>query len=313
MDSTRLNPVLGRSGVFTRADALRMGLTDNDLAAAVRAGSLRRLSRGVYSAGPVKASPQQRHAERVRALLAARRTCVAAARSALALADLPLVGAALETVVLCGPGRERYHRDGAVTYPMPIGEPTIEVDGVRSVSIETAIFQTVARDGLRTAVIAADAALHRGLVDLDGLETCRRRLRRLAPRGAALLASLDPASESPGESLQRLVLGGLGYTVRTQVVIRDAGGAFVGRVDALIDGIVIAEFDGAVKYAGAQGRDELIREKRREDALRALGYVVMRVTWADLFHPERLDAMVRAALALAGRSGGIPAPSAQAV
>jgi hypothetical protein len=198
---------------------------------------------------------------------------------------------------------------------MPVGEPTIELDDVRSVSIETAIFQTVARDGLRTAVIAADAALHRGLVDLDGLETCRRRLRRLAPRGAALLAAVDAASESPGESLQRLVLGGLGHEVRTQVVIRDAGGAFVGRVDALIDGIVIAEFDGAVKYAGAQGRDELIREKRREDALRALGYVVIRVTWADLFHPDRLDAMVRAALALAlaRRLGGVPVPAARAV
>jgi hypothetical protein len=309
MDTIQLSLITARSGVFTRAQARDMGLTDNDLAAAVRSGTVRRLDRGVYALDTVAADPHRRHVERVRGLVAARSRCTAAARSSLALAGLPLVAADLDTVVLCGPGRERYHRPGAVTYPMPIGEPMIEIDGVRSVSLETAIFQTVARDGLRTAIVAADAALHRGLVDLDGLEASRARLRRLAPRGAALLAAVDPASESPGESLQRIVLTGLGHEVRTQVVIRDAGGAFVGRVDALIDGVVVAEFDGAVKYAGAQGRDELIREKRREDALRALGYVVIRVTWADLFHPERLDAMVRSALALAHRQRDAPGRS----
>lgn len=40
-----------------------------------------------------------------------------------------------------------------------------------------------------------------------------------------------------------------------------------------------------------------MREKRREDALRALGFIVIRVTWADLFEPGRLDAMVRQAKA----------------
>ena len=306
MDSNQISLIAGRSGVLTRAQALRTGLTDNDLARAVRTGVLRHLDRGVYSMHSADLTPEQRHAERVRGLVASRSRSTAAARSTLALAGLPLVGADLDTAILCGPGRERYHRVGAVTYPMPAGEPTIEVQGVPSVSLETAIFQTAARDGLRTAVVAADAALRRGFVDLDGLEACRVRLRRLAPRGNALLAMVDASSESPGESLQRLVFVGLGYEVRTQVVIRDADGGFVARVDALLEGLVVAEFDGAVKYAGAEGREELVREKRREDALRALGYVVIRVTWADLFHPERLDAMVRSALRVARRRREAP-------
>jgi hypothetical protein len=43
-----------------------------------------------------------------------------------------------------------------------------------------------------------------------------------------------------------------------------------------------------VKYARFDGRNALMREKRREDALRALGYRVVRLTWSDLRRPERV-------------------------
>jgi very-short-patch-repair endonuclease len=60
---------------------------------------------------------------------------------------------------------------------------------------------------------------------------------------------------------------------------------------------VVVEFDGAVKYGGAaqSGQLALVAEKRREDAIRRLGYVVVRLTWADLRNPERVGALVRAA------------------
>lgn len=69
-----------------------------------------------------------------------------------------------------------------------------------------------------------------------------------------------------------------------QVELRDASGHLVARVDLVVDDVVL-EFDGAVKYEGADGREELVREKAREDAIRALGYRVIRVTWRDLFRP----------------------------
>lgn len=74
-----------------------------------------------------------------------------------------------------------------------------------------------------------------------------------------------------------------------QVEIRDDLGRFVARVDFLFRELnLIVEFDGALKYAGADGREALIAEKRREDALRRLGYRVVRLTWADLHDPERV-------------------------
>ncbi len=147
---------------------------------------------------------------------------------------------------------------------------------------------------------AADLSLRAGLVEADaGLRTgavAQHDLQRLASSGAArqTAALASPLSESPGESWTRLVLAGLGVAAEQQVEIRDREGRFVARVDVLVRAErLVIEFDGVVKYAGAEGRDALVREKRREDALRALGYRVVRLAWADLHDPARLLGLVR--------------------
>lgn len=86
----------------------------------------------------------------------------------------------------------------------------------------------------------------------------------------------------------------------SQAWIVDNGTA-VARVDFLFRAQrTIVEFDGAVKYEGVEGRDALFREKRREDRLRALGYQVVRLTWADLMHPERVRTALLEAFARSG-------------
>ena len=51
------------------------------------------------------------------------------------------------------------------------------------------------------------------------------------------------------------------------------------RVDALWRAQrVVLEMDGRVKYAG----EELWREKRRQERLARLGYVVIRILWSDV-------------------------------
>jgi very-short-patch-repair endonuclease len=130
----------------------------------------------------------------------------------------------------------------------------------------------------------------------------------LRARGHQLVLRADPACESVGETRTRLLLTDHGLPVRSQVEICDEVGGLVGRVDLLVGDRVIVEFDGAVKYEGAEGRAALVAEKRREDALRALGYVVVRVTWADLASPGRLIAQIRRAMAgLSARDGRVSA------
>jgi very-short-patch-repair endonuclease len=81
--------------------------------------------------------------------------------------------------------------------------------------------------------------------------------------------------------------------VEPQVVICDNRRRFVGRVDFLFRAErTVVEFDGLVKYAGADGRQALVDEKRREDALRSLGYQVVRLTWRDLHDPASVKHLV---------------------
>ena len=110
-----------------------------------------------------------------------------------------------------------------------------------------------------------------------------------------MLRLVDGRRESVGESRCGVALAMAGIAVTPQVTITDASGSFVARVDFLVDGtMVVVEFDGKVKYA--TGDPEVLwHEKRREDRLRALGYVVVRVTWAQLERPGAVAAAVRAA------------------
>jgi very-short-patch-repair endonuclease len=78
--------------------------------------------------------------------------------------------------------------------------------------------------------------------------------------------------------------------------------------DFLIDGTnVLVEFDGKVKYdpeANPEAARANFQEKLREDELRRLGYVVVRLTRADLARPALVRARIEAAIR---DSRGIPA------
>lgn len=110
---------------------------------------------------------------------------------------------------------------------------------------------------------------------------------------------MDGRRESVAESLAGVSFAMHGILVEPQVRLYDPNGTFVARVDFLIPGTnVVVEVDGRLKYASGDPQ-VLWDEKRREDAIRRLGYVVVRLTWADLMNPEVLIAKVRAALAMA--------------
>ena len=111
-----------------------------------------------------------------------------------------------------------------------------------------------------------------------------------------MLRLVDGRRESVGESRCGVALAMAGIVATPQVTITDAHGGFVARVDFLVEGTrVVVEFDGKVKYA-AGDPTVLWDEKRREDRLRRLGYVVVRITWAHLERPGAVAAAVRSAL-----------------
>ena len=137
------------------------------------------------------------------------------------------------------------------------------------------------------ALVLADCAARNGL-DVD-------EVRRLLPaargtRGVVaardLLELVDGGAASPGESMTRWALLDAGLPrPATQVRVPTRLGVFaldLGWPDRRVG----VEFDGLVKYSGAFGRtgtDAVFAEKRRQDALEAAGWRLLRVTWEDLF------------------------------
>jgi hypothetical protein len=120
-----------------------------------------------------------------------------------------------------------------------------------------------------------------------------------------VVAFADPRAESVGESWSRVMMNRMGAPVpelqrRVHTSIGDRFPDFRWERPGMRP--LAGEFDGAVKYGvladsnGVQPADALIREKRREDAIRET-HDTTRWMWDAVLHPQRLAAkLARAGL-----------------
>ncbi len=290
-------------GVLTTRLAGEIGMGRTALSRAVRDGCLRHLARGLYAAGAEPATPELRHLELCRALRLEYPDAVLGGHSAVVARGLPTWRVALDRALLYRPVARQVGRSGAVIRNCDVSEGLVDTEVGPASPPATALVQLALDHGSFAGVVSADAAVHRGLVTLDRLqeEVALRRRHRRVQQAAAMCRLVDGAAESAGESRLRttLVLGAI--AVESQYVVRDEHGDVVGRADLRVkETNVLIEFDGLVKYRDG-GVDALVREKRREDRFRALGWVVIRFTWADLENPARVIAAVRRAMAAAAR------------
>lgn len=305
MDDQLIRLAHTQSGLVTTSQALDLGWDRRSLGAATREHILGHVCRGLYAVWtPDLETPAGRHAALSRGAALTYPDAILANVSAVAAHDLPVMGAIGRRAFLERPVRAEVLTQGYVIRPRSAPEDEVEAalpGWGRCVSPATAIVQHTLEHGVMPGVVAADAAIHRGDVCVPELADAAARTFGWprSARATTMLAMVDGRSESVGESRLRLDLRTGGIDVTPQAVIRD--GEFVARVDFLVDGSkVVIEFDGLVKYRDG-GADALIAEKRREDHLRALGYIVVRVTWAELANPARVLARVRQAIAIGRR------------
>ncbi len=240
-------------GVARTGEIVRTSGDRRRLAASVSAGTLTRVARGVVARPGL---------EDVGIALArgGALTCV----SALRRAALPLLSPpALPHVTTPS---ARGSRGGAVVHwcEMPVGP------GVAPLPLALLHAQRcLPADGW---VAAADAAVRQGL-DLASLAEHRPRRGRV--RFDRLLRAVDGRSQSLPESLLRVALVAEGIHPEPQA--RLVG---VGRVDLLIDNLVV-EVDG---FAYHSGREQYREDRRRDRAIHALGFRVIRYTYEDVVH-----------------------------
>jgi very-short-patch-repair endonuclease len=214
--------------------------------------------------------------------------------SALVVEALPVDGADLGRVHLTRTGDRQSRRQPGFTLHPALG---VAVDDATRLAI--ALVQTGSVCEPMTALCAADAALRKGLVTRESVaRACRLTARHPGTAPARdLLAHADARHESPGETRLSVVLRHLQIRATPQVRLARDGWQY--RVDFLLDDApVVIEFDGRLKYGSG---DDVFAEKRREDRIRSWGYEVVRVTWADLAHPERIARLIAEAVARAGR------------
>jgi hypothetical protein len=177
-----------------------------------------------------------------------------------------------------------------------------EVDGVTVTNPVRTALDLARSPPHEAAVVAVDTALRLGLVGHDALRT---RLLDIAGKpgsrsAARAVRSADGRSESVGESRSRVILDRWMLSPSAlQVEVRSDDGRLIGRTDfAWEEHRLVGEFDGRVKYGrllrpGEDAGDAVFREKVREDAIREVGWGVVRWTWGDLHRPHHLAARVR--------------------
>lgn len=258
------------------------------------AGEVVHLTRGLYAlATHRETTAEGRHLQLARGALLLMPDAALSHWTALLAHGVPVLGVP-RTVRLRRPIHRQVRHGAFLVDPMR-GEP-VHTDLGAAVPVGQAILEQARLRGLEAGLVSADAALHSKAVSAGALAEQASQLKGPGASVARRTADLaDGRVESVGESRLRYVCLIGGIEVTPQARIRNVDGEFVARVDFLVTGTrTILEFDGRSKYDGA-GPSTLWREKTREDALRRLGYVVVRVTWDDLANPAGILERIREA------------------
>lgn len=216
--------------------------------------------------------------------------------------NLPLVGersAGVHVTVPLGTGGRSRRDIVRHATSLPVQE-TVH-DGFRLTTVARTVVDLARTAGFLTGVTAADHALHQGLTDLGELEEVLAPLA--GTRGYRVARQVvkfaDGRAESAGESLSRVRMHELGIPrpVPQQEFHLPGGRDYRGDF-YWPDKRLIGEFDGKSKYgvdglSAQEAADRLWQEKRREDALRAAGYAVVRWVWDDAWAGAPLARVLR--------------------
>jgi hypothetical protein len=303
-----LRAIADEHGVFLRREALALGLSDNDLARSLRSGVLVRVRHGCYTFADLWASvcSEGRHLVAARAVMR-RVGAVALSHTTAALAhEMDVWEADLARVHVTrldgGAGRteaDLVHHEGFV------GDDDLTTAlGLPIVRPARAALEAALLNGVESGLVTVCSGLRRSLYSQEELAR-QHGLMTAWPDAQPLqiVARLaDGAFESVGEVRSAYLMWRAGLPrPEPQFEILDHMGRLVARVDfAWPQRRLVVEFDGAAKYSrfvrpGESPGDVVFREKLREDALRAAGWTVVRLTWADLQSPEQAVARIRRA------------------
>ncbi len=284
-------PAVLHGRVFRGRDVVAAGLLTPD---ALRSSAWRRLYRGVYADADLPDSFGIRVSG---AHLVVPTSAVFSGRTAACLHGAPELVDVRTPVEVSVPAGVRFGPvAGLRVHRVALAATDVMVVRSRPCTTPIRTALDIARaEPLVEGVAALDVLLSRGVVDHPQLRAAAAT--QPTPRGARRAEQAvdlaDARAESPQESRLRVLLALAGLVAVPRHTVRDQDGRFVARVDlAFLEHCVAIEYDGA--WHGEPG--QLVRDRRRLNALVAAGWTVLHVTAADLRDPAALVARVRALL-----------------
>ena len=141
--------------------------------------------------------------------------------------------------------------------------PVRWVDGIPLAAPVETLLACARHLGLLDMVVPVDAALHLESCSAEDLRSVAGQRRRGAPLLRRTLRYADPRSESPWESMLRMLHVACDVPVEPQYQVFDENGAFVARGDLWIKGTrTLQEYDGAEHRATVRHREDLRRERQ---------------------------------------------------
>ena len=173
------------------------------------------------------------------------------------------------------------HRSGLWVSRHPGALAVETIDGVRvTTAAETLL--SAARDlSILDLVVLGDSALRSEQCTIEELRALAAERRRGAPRLRRIIPMLDTRSESPWESIMRVLHRAADIPVEPQYKIYDENGTFLARVDLWIEGTRrVHEYDGGHHREPEEHRRDLLREgKLVNDNWQRIGYVAAQLIY----------------------------------
>jgi hypothetical protein len=272
-------------GVFNAEHLDELGVTKDERKHRLATGRWDAVHDSVYR---IVGTPLQWHGRLLAATWAGGREARASHGSAGEVWEMP--GRSIAAIEITCRRWKRTRQAGLVVHESRM---LTELDGTvrNGIPVTTAsrtIFDLAGTVGRRTLDLAIENALRRQLTTLDELADVLDRLGRRGRSGTTALrgaldrrAADDAFTESEAEQLIRRLLTEHGLPEPVpQHEVRDRGGRLVARVDLAYPELKIAiEYDS---YEHHVGRDALVRDSARRNAVVALGWLPITATANDL-------------------------------
>lgn len=287
--------------VQTARDLELRGFTRHALRQKISRGDIVRIRRGVYV--PAKSWSSLLPSERYVAQLVAHsknmgtRT-VFSHQSAAALFGFAQLTVP-ERIHVAAPNSRAHSSPGVTVYGL-VSEP-VELAGLPVTSALQTVVDCCRVLDLRHAVVLADSSLRAGVLYPDLMAYLHQATGHGSNRLGRLAELVNPLSESAGESLVVCFLDEFGFPHCQQQVWVESGGRRYRPDFMWPEYMIILEFDGNIKYAGANREQVFGQQNEREAWLRARGYNVVRTNWHEVvYRPQLLAEKLKRAFAAAG-------------